>query len=448
MRFAGIPPVTEPPSEPAESLPRVSEPPVSPRCASEPPCACSSCSLPPVSPAQPYKEPPLPRVTPAQKREAVHKDRLRRAQDACAGVPGAGTPSESQTRKISVPTGTVLDQCNVNPDRLKRIRKSAKTKGARKAAAMRNHGPQPQRKIVRLAKYDMHQCCGEAGRECKCKRGGINHWSGVTIETTRHYRELLFNPDAKISMYQTRLLLYMVVKPCVDKSVDEWKRTQRYKYTERHNVKVQYFVHDAQTGKEQNLCLDVFSKVLGVSKALITRTRAAVLNNKVPKPDRRFLEYKKGENVSAEYLAVCTFLETLAEDLANESPDTRVIELPAGHKIDFYEVFCKEWERGYLTGEYYRSKFPNRTDPPSKTLFYKVWRNEFNALSVPRRQNRFSKCDTCCALRSNLEAARITHDEEAVKEWKERLYGHYRWVMQHRRKYRHHRKKAADHPET
>jgi hypothetical protein len=101
------------------------------------------------------------------------------------------------------------------------------------------------------------------------------------------------------------------------------------------------------------------------------------------------------------------------------SPDSRATEMPSGFKKQYYGMFCSDWQAGVLTGQYYRTKyqFTVKMDaPPSnfKSLFYRVWRTEFSQLKVPKRHNRFSKCDWCVILKSNMESARQAHDLEEV----------------------------------
>ena len=351
-------------------------------------------------------------------------------------------------KHVSVRKQSLLEQCEPAKTRFEKKKKKRQTRAEKRAKALRSHGAQGERKLIGLSRKDIkYNCCG-AGRDCGCK-SKVNHWRYVSEETTAHYRRELYDPDPKVDRYQTRIRLHEILTECFLVSRAEQIRTHKYHSLggKDSKVKTEFFLRDAVTGNKIPLCKKVFCAVLGISSALLHRVSKLVKAGKKAVPDKRFAEWSAGREPSAEYLAICTFLEALAEDLANESPDTRLMELPSGHKIVYYQLFCEDWKRGFLTGEYYRSARPRSEEPPSRALFYKVWAREFPSLMVPKRQNRFSKCDTCCALRANLDAARKSGDQDAVDEWKEKLYGHYKWVMMHRRKYRHHRKKACDNPE-
>ncbi len=122
-----------------------------------------------------------------------------------------------------------------------------------------------------------------------------------------------------------------------------------------------------------------------------------------------------------------------------------------GSKNNYYEMFVEDFKAGLSNGLYFRKKVnpddPDcKIDPPSRSLFYKVWLTEFGGLVVPKRQNRFSKCDCCINYKCQLDESRKNLDFEGVQEWKTRLYAHYRWVTLQRKKYYWHRRKAADRP--
>ena len=215
---------------------------------------------------------------------------------------------------------------------------------------------------------------------------------------------------------------------------------------------VKYFVRcNEEPGVIRRVCPTVFCAVTGVCSNTLDDVRQAVLRNDPP-PYRRGVEKSLHEREkSPQWIGCSTYLEALSCSLANQSPDTKHTELPLGSKANYYDMMVEDWKVGVANGLYFSKRvnpdaLENNPPPPSRSLFYKVWAMDYGSLIVPRRQNRFSKCDTCVNYKAQVEEARRNREYELALEWKTRLYAHYRWVTLQRKRYYWHRRKAADQP--
>ena len=325
------------------------------------------------------------------------------------------------------------------PSRFNGIRRTAVT--SRRVRAIKQIG---LRKIIRTSRADITRFSrANPLATCACKDKDC--WRGIYPETTRHYREHLYDPDPKIGAYEVRKKLYGYLKELYDEGIKK-----RYFKSTDAKIKLKYWVKCAVDPEaRRTVCFPVFCQVMGVSKSTLSNIRAMVVRG-IPLP----LNAKKEKNAynrtkSPQWLGIAAYIEALGHDLANDSPDTRVTELPMGTKQNYYELFLQEWASGVASGLYYRNRVNIAGDlkVPSRSLFYKVWSEEYGGLVVPRHQNRFSKCDTCLQYKSHLEDARKNRDHDGIQEWKTRLFAHYRWVTTQRRKYHWHRRKAADNPD-
>jgi hypothetical protein len=281
-----------------------------------------------------------------------------------------------------------------------------------------------------------------AGKSCDCKH--VNHWEGIPWETTYHYRLLMYGEGS--SQYSREAIVRKLIAPILEEAVCNYARKGRR--VSPNATKLTYKLQCAVTGRITPVCFKVFCRVLGLSDGTVHKYVQKLKNGEPLRLPKKTAEAQATVRDSPEYLAIASFLEALAEDLANMSPDMRVTELPSGTKIQYYELFCETWKAGVLTGVSYRSRhrWTKMDQPPSKSLFYKVWREEFSALHVPKRQNRFSKCDFCTQCKTNISAARSAGDVVELNFWKEKLYRHYQWVVLQRKKYHRHRRKAAENP--
>lgn len=328
----------------------------------------------------------------------------------------------------------------------------------RELANQTRKGLKQQDKYSTDASVRKDSCLG--GKHCSCS--SFNHWSLIPEVITRHYRDVLYGPGSS------------------SKKRFEWAQSQiadfYLKSRDKHcregktgDVKLDYFLESPITGKTFQVCFGVWQQVTRcASKDKLSNIRESVVNrhefrykDSSKSLDEQFKDsVSSSKQKSAEYCAVLAFLDSCFEEIADKSPDTRFSELPSGSKIDYYRMFCEEWQEGLLTGVYYRSyhvfKKGVTSDndaelecdvinqaPPSLSFFYKVWRAEYGHLKVPKKQNRFSKCDWCGHLKSQIALAK---EVEERKYWRTRLYDHYRWSALQRRKYQKHRQKAAKQP--
>lgn len=306
----------------------------------------------------------------------------------------------------------------------------------------------------------------DGDRQCNCYKSRTEGscYKLIDQHTVRFYRELLWSTEdfmrggemndfektnlKKMGWYERNKLVYKFVEEDA-KREKSWMAANR-KVITPSNLRISLHLQDLNSGRLIQVCETAFAGVLGVGKDKVGTIKKMVKEGRQFVRDKEVEKAMRTKEKGPLYQAVVTFLEGLTEDLANHSPDCRVTELPSGFKANFYEMFVEAWKEGLLTGEYYRGEkhmAEGNFKPPSKALFYRVWRNEFPDLKVPKRHNRFSKCDWCTTLKAHLETARHSGDREEVKYWKACLYEHYSWVTLQRRKYHKHRRKAAENPE-
>lgn len=283
--------------------------------------------------------------------------------------------------------------------------------------------------------------------KCGCKK--FNHFSVIHRDTTAMYRSLIHGEgptkDEKENLIET------IVQESIKEAEINHARSFSKKKFDPESVRVRYYLQCALTGRMMPVCRVTFCWVIGSSKGTLGKIVKLIKQGQLHAERHR---RKEGKNESIkedrpEYFAVCTFLEALSEDLSSKSPDCRLTELPSGSKVQYYEMFCEEWKSGLETGMYYKSRNgrgEKASEPPSKSLFYSVWRKEFSGLIVPKRHNRFSKCDDCVRAKLSLQQARNNRDWDELREWKTILYAHYRWVVLQRKKFHKHRRKAAENP--
>jgi hypothetical protein len=285
---------------------------------------------------------------------------------------------------------------------------------------------------------------------------------------------MLYNEDDKgvNQAFRRQFMRSMLIK-----FHDEAKQKQAKQHKTSQALRLEYYLKDfaylnpekPREIKKVHVCRVVFEDVLGPSHETWCNAYDEVVNRGLrsfPEDEER---QHKVQGKTDEWLACATFLSFLLDDLADMSPDTRGHELPSGFKRDYYDMFVKDWNDGVLNGAYTRTrnKFkkvqpkakennvdlepPNddagdeaNTTAPSISFFYRVWRTEFKDVTVPRRHNRFSKCDLCCSLKGQLGRATSNDEKRRIKKL---LFEHYAWVTLNRRKYHWHRKKAMDKPD-
>jgi hypothetical protein len=292
------------------------------------------------------------------------------------------------------------------------------------------------------------------GASCGCK--DCNHFLSLNFDTVKHYRELFWLGDSESGKAANRYLrrkavwtmlreIYKEEYRCLVRKNPLAKVDEEIKFS-----RCAYRVRCQVTGRQIPLCFTAFCGLTGLSRENVQALRRMAVLNIAPPRDRHAEEALRKQQESGEWLAVSAFIEALAQDLADCSPDTRVTELPSGHKADYYDMFRGEWTVLVRQGVYHRTKFPfsDPNKPPSKSFFYKVWRTQFAHIGVPKRQNRFSKCDWCVSLKHNLQCARESRckDYVEVQYWKGRLFDHYRYVSLQRRVYHQQRREAAERP--
>ena len=282
-------------------------------------------------------------------------------------------------------------------------------------------------------------------RKCQCEK--YNHYSLIFRETVATYRNLVHGEGSTKDNRDN--FIQGVVKRSMEDARRNHFRTSPHLPWDPSKARIFYYLQCAVTGRVLPICFEVFCQMLGLAKDTVSKTVNMVKRGTLEQERlrRRNMKNEKMKEDRPEYFAVCTYLESLSEDLSSKSPDMRCTELPSGSKVQYYELFCKEWEDGLKKGLYYKSRNKDAIEkPPSKAYFYSVWRQEFSGLIVPKRINRFSKCDECVRAKLSLQQARSNNDHDEVLEWKTILYAHYKWVILNRKKYHKHRRKAHDCP--
>lgn len=390
----------------------------------------------------------------AQKAAKNHDGGSSRSPKADSPGHGTSTDEEEAKRKRFCFKPQTLDEAMISQRGLLHAAKAAQVKGKAQAKekAKKRHtkgvGGQAAKKYNAV---DIRFFSNQGSASCRSSGCTRDCYNKVDFHTTRHYREILWaSGNGRGNRYERRKFVYSLL-------LDEVKRERLWRSFNRKltredgsNMRLTYRLQDPSTGCYFHVCQSTFCGVLGLSKGTLSYL---VKQAKAGKPlvrDKHLEKIIAKKQQSPEYQGIVTYLETLTEDLANHSPDCRVTELPSGFKVHFYDMFCADWKKGLLKGVYNRSAGrsvgKNAEKPPSKALFYRVWRTEFPHLKVPKRNNRFSKCDWCTGLKTHLESARTRGDQEEVNYWKSCLYDHYSWVSLQRRKYHKHRRKAAENP--
>lgn len=131
---------------------------------------------------------------------------------------------------------------------------------------------------------------------------------------------------------------------------------------------------------------------------------------------------------------IVSFLERLAEDVADLMPDTNEQHLPYFRKREVYDAFSSEYKSLY--GE---------TNVPVYGYFIFVWRQLCPKIKV-RKLRRFSKCTICEEIRAAIKEARANRQDTA--HLKARKHVHIQSVMRERIEYRKNRERATISPCT
>ena len=345
---------------------------------------------------------------------------------------------QTKKSKVAVQEQSKEEENNANPFR-------AANEAKKKLAAKASKGVKRSRE--KTSEYQIKYFSNWTGpgrpevKKCKCKN---NCYAGISWKTTERYRILLYGEGA--TNYTRRLFLYDHFCKELDRAL--LRAGAQGKSTCRRKLKVRYYLTCASTGRNMVVCRTTFDEVTGISNGTVQSVLVQARFGNRPAMDQRAQVAERKSKEMPEYLAISTFLESLTEDLSNMSPDMKKTELPSGTKKNYYEMFCEAWKEGVLKGLYHRSRgfFMDPLKPPSQSLFYRVWRTEFNSLYVPKRQNRFSKCDWCCTAKLNISESQNAGDTFTRDFWKNLLYKHYAWVVLQRKKYHKHRWKAAQDP--
>jgi hypothetical protein len=119
---------------------------------------------------------------------------------------------------------------------------------------------------------------------------------------------------------------------------------------------------------------------MGVDSKTITMVRKMVVDGTPPERSSKTEKAIYQRSKSPEWLAISTFIQALGNDMAKNSPDLRITELPSGSKQNYYEIFVEDWKSGVLDGTYFSRRATGEGEipkPPSRSLFYKVWMDEY-----------------------------------------------------------------------
>ena len=314
----------------------------------------------------------------------------------------------------------------------------------------------PKLPIRKFNYTDIRMCSKEGSYQCSCKK--CNHFQKVSFETAKHYRQLFWlkgplNADdllgaKRASRYNRRMILWEMLKDIYECNISFKRATHRTFNPKKFNFdQCSYFIRDVETGRKLYLCMDAFRQVLGISQQLLVEVRNLVVSGREPKMDVAAQAALRKKRESGEWLAVVTFITQLEEELSNKSPDCKRSEVPFGHKNDYYRMFVEDWKVLVKIGAYNRtSKTGDPFRPPSRSLFYKVWREEFGCLKVPKHQNRFAKCDWCVTLKNNINTCIQSREHDRAVFWRLRLFEHYKYIALQRRVYHETRRGAALRP--
>ncbi len=108
-------------------------------------------------------------------------------------------------------------------------------------------------------------------------------------------------------------------------------------------------------------------------------------------PDKVY-QHRNDEKVGFQKESIVDIITNLAELTAEKMPDKSEVHLPFYRKKEVYNHFISEYKHIY------------EGLPPTKSYFYKVWKQSCSHIKV-RKRGRFTICSICESIRLQLEGA-------------------------------------------
>ena len=129
------------------------------------------------------------------------------------------------------------------------------------------------------------------------------------------------------------------------------------------------------------------------------------------------------------------WVEMYAGRYGNRMPDSDIIEISAGNKLQIYLKFKVHLEG--LPQKHWK-------DPISKSSFYRIWNNHLHNIKIPKTTS-FTKCNTCCTFKWNLGQIGTTYAQRAA--WVAEFDQHLDQQMLERKQYYSNREHARSFPD-
>lgn len=143
---------------------------------------------------------------------------------------------------------------------------------------------------------------------------------------------------------------------------------------------------------------------------------------------------KKGrQQMRAATMGALEWIDNRVKMLGDYMPHKSYIHLPPGSKKELYDNYVLDCQINYVNHS-----------PVSKATFWHLMKKHFPRVKIPK-QKRFAKCDTCDSYDTRIREAFSDSIRQELRREKSK---HLDFVVQERRKYYKHRRKAASDPSS
>jgi hypothetical protein len=340
----------------------------------------------------------------------------------------------------------------------------------------------PRRDVTSMKRLN-ENVIAKVAQKCKSCTAQKRCCSELSFSVVRHVRSILYGPQ--MNRTKRRKMIMSWLAQIEQMSVAQRLETKGKSSSSYERVRC-YFIFDFSFSRQDSniepllCCKDCFVNVLGISAATLSSFWKSLRESDMKVEEATSECAQKGFEKSPERLACHAWMEYFVAQQACLSPDQHKSELAAVTTIkDMHEMFADDWKTGVMSGTNYRKhrgsgkrgrRVPGdvaekkqvdedgafevsdavkralmaKHPPPSYSFFCKVWKSDFSGdYKIPRHHRRFTQCNWCAELKSNLKHAT---DPEDRLYYKKCLYDHYKWITEQRHKYYKHRKKAEMHP--
>jgi hypothetical protein len=289
----------------------------------------------------------------------------------------------------------------------------------------------------------------------------------IDFEVVRHVRSALYGTGST-----TKARKKLIAKWVQFMMAEAGKQKLRLGIDHDPKSRLAYQIPDMSFSADEDkirwipCCRKCFTYVTGIAKGTMSNVVNRVKDNDVLLTLTEDIETRFMDS-SPERLQVTAWFEYFVAHQSCYNPDKGDNEKTASvpcNIADMYHMFCEDWRDGVMAQDSFRvykgsSKWKERkvvqenedeervkenNPPPSKSFFYKIWKSDYNEnYAVPRGAKRFTQCNWCALLKHQHKHV---SDLDQKRNYRDALYGHYKWITVQRQKYYKHRHKAASHP--